>query len=401
MRVLGVVITHPFRTITGATSAAYQLSLSISRTIPYTLAMMVDENRHYTDGGLEIYKFSGENILSKINNMLPRWVYIPLYYSRIPQFIENGNFELVHIHNPIPTFAMKEIAKACIRKGIPYCISSHGFMEILNYSSIMNFGLFKKILTNIAINKPFTFVVKKAAWIFTLSPIEGEILKKLNFPINRSSVLTNGVNDFFRRDPPKSEILELEIKLGLKDDKKPRLLFMGSLYPYKGVDTFLSSLHHIPYPVTAIVGGKLKSIQEKKNLLNTAKAHLLTMHKIIFTGWLTDNEVRSLYHVADIFVYPTRGDTLPLCILEAMACGLPIVATSIGGIPFQLDNGAGFLLKSNRPEETAKLAMMLIENKKLRESAIIVAKKKIEETFNWDRCALNAIEGYQRILERR
>jgi starch synthase len=398
-KVLGVVIAHPLRKFGGAMTAAFELSRSIAKVAPYELAVMWDEDKTELGNGLKTLKFRCHNSLDPVLPMLPRWSYIPFYLSRIPEHIEEGEYDLVHIHNPIPTFAMKKVAEACIRKGIPYCITTHGFMEVLNYSKISGYGLVKSALANLGITRPFLWVVKNAAWIFTLSPNDNELLNKIGYPLAQTSCVSNGVKACYLQSPDETEKMQLREKLDLTKDANIKLLFAGSLHPYKGVDTFLASLHHLPDPVTAIVGGSFKSDREKEELLQKVEASSLTRHKIVFTGWLTDEELRSLYHLADIFVYPTQGDTLPLSVLEAMASGLPVVSTKVGGIPFQLAENSGFLVKPNDTEAIAKIVRRLMENADLRKTTGDNARRRVEEIFNWAKAAKITMDDYQKIID--
>ena len=398
MKVLGVIILHPLRKTHGAIIAGYELSKEISKVMPYTLAMMWDKNETYYDDNLEVVRFRCNNPFTLFIKLLPRWAYVPLYSSKIPDYIGQGNFDLVHIHSFIPTFAIKRIAKKCRQKGIPYCISAHGFTEFLDFSKIHKFGTLKSILIYFSLKRPFLYVIKNASWIFTLSPNDGKVLEKLNFPEEQSSCVTNGVKQVYLEKPLEPEIESIKNKLGLKHDKNSILLFVGSLYIYKGIDTFISCLNYISYPVTAVIGGKFKSNVEKNDLLKHVNNISKEKHRIIFTGWLSEAELRSLFHVADILVYPTRGDSLPLVILEAMACYCPVISTEIGGIPFQLANGAGFIASPPTPEIFAQIADKLIKTPGLRKKVSLAARKRIDELFNWRTAAQDAIKGYKQIL---
>ena len=236
----------------GARNAAYALSRAISKHILYNLVEMSYESKARGEGNLTIQKVRCKNLLSPVAPVLPRFVYIPLYKSDIPRFIAKGCYDLVHIHNPIPSLAMKRVAKACLKMGIPYCLSTHGFVELHNYSKVNGFGRTKKLLARVAITRPFEFVVRNASWIFTLSPYDEAVLKKMYFPLEKTSCVTNGVTDAFFEDLPRYSVYRLERKLELHEDANHRLLFIGSLHSYKGIDTFLKSLKHVARPVTAV-----------------------------------------------------------------------------------------------------------------------------------------------------
>ena len=119
---------------------------------------------------------------------------------------------------------------------------------------------------------------------------------------------------------------------------------MGSLHRYKGVDVFLKSLRAVRGPFQAVVAGKFKDESERSSLLSDARLGDELASSVVFTGGVSNEELRALYHLADLFVYPTLADSLPLVVLEAMACGLPVVSTTVGGIPFAVRPEAGVLV---------------------------------------------------------
>ena len=86
---------------------------------------------------------------------------------------------------------------------------------------------------------------------------------------------------------------------------------------------------------------------------------------IEFTGGVQRNDMVKFYALADIFVLPTLGDNFPLTVLEAMACRVPIVATSVGGIPEIIEDGvSGMLCDSRDPQSLAKSIIFLLDNPK-------------------------------------
>ena len=87
---------------------------------------------------------------------------------------------------------------------------------------------------------------------------------------------------------------------------------------------------------------------------------------------------------ADIFVRPSRSEGLGTAFLEAMAAGLPIIATPVGGIPdFLKDRETGLFTKVDDPEDLAEKIEMLFNDEKLREKLIINGRKLVEEKYQW------------------
>lgn len=97
---------------------------------------------------------------------------------------------------------------------------------------------------------------------------------------------------------------------------------------------------------------------------------------------VTPKDLVTYYQAADLFTYATKADTFPICVIEALACGLPVVATNIGGIPEQIDGTNGFLYEQGDDVDLAKKITFLLKHDKLREEmvqhAIESARKKFD-----------------------
>jgi glycosyltransferase involved in cell wall biosynthesis len=101
-------------------------------------------------------------------------------------------------------------------------------------------------------------------------------------------------------------------------------------------------------------------------------------------------ELQTLYAEADIFALPTRGDCTPLVIAEAMACGLPIVATNVGSIPDMVRDGhSGILVPPSRPQQLADALHTLVAHESLRVEMgrrnRDTAVQEHDATANWGR----------------
>ncbi len=106
--------------------------------------------------------------------------------------------------------------------------------------------------------------------------------------------------------------------------------------------------------------------------------------KIHLTG--IQEEVSDYLSAMDIFLMSSQFEGLPIALLEAMAMELPVVATSVGGIPEVLTNGgAGFLVPWGEPERLAECLCRVLDDSALRSAMGRAARKRVEESFSIDR----------------
>lgn len=390
-----MIIAHPLRKQTGATNAGRELSIATARLVDLDLAVMWDHDETDRIDPLTIRYVRSASPFDRATAVVPRFVRIQTMGSRIPGLVRDGDYDLVHIHNLIPTFAAARVARACRARGIPYVISSHGFHELMDFARLHGFGPVKSLLARFAVERPFRRMVADAAAIFALSDFDRALLAELGVGDQRVRVVTNGVNEFFLEPPRPQEIDAVRRRFNLGADGAPILFYMGSLHPYKGMDVFLRSVGGLRRPVRAVLGGRFDNDKERSDLLAAVGLEAETEANLVFTGGLTNDELRALYHLADLFVYPTRADTLPLVVLEAMACGLPIVSTTVGGIPFALPPDAGVLVPPGDPAAVTDAIDDLLDDPAKGARLGAAAAARVRAEFRWTRSAERAVDGYR------
>lgn len=132
----------------------------------------------------------------------------------------------------------------------------------------------------------------------------------------------------------------------------PLLVFVGRLLPVKGVDVLLAAFARVraalPATRLAIVGEG-----EAEDTLRQQAASLGLADSVTFTGHLDRIALRALLARARVFVLPSRSEGLPLALLEAMATGLPAVASAVGGVPEVLSGECGRLVAPGDPTALA------------------------------------------------
>jgi glycosyltransferase involved in cell wall biosynthesis len=116
-------------------------------------------------------------------------------------------------------------------------------------------------------------------------------------------------------------------------------------------------------------------------------------------------EPRSLaqyYQVADLYIHPSRAETFPLAILEAMACGTPVVSTAVGGVPEQvIDGETGYLVAPGDWGAMVERIINIVKNTGLREAMIDKGIKRVKERFDLQAQVNAHLEYYQEILSHR
>jgi len=119
-------------------------------------------------------------------------------------------------------------------------------------------------------------------------------------------------------------------------------------------------------------------------------------------GFVTEKLLPLYYNAADGFVIPSSsGEGLPMVLLEAMACGLPVIATTVGGTPEIIKDGVnGFLVPPRNPRALAETIsrLFLLSLKNESQALRIESRKTIEANFNWDKNLHQLIRIYEEFL---
>ncbi|MBI2499700.1 glycosyltransferase family 4 protein [Candidatus Woesearchaeota archaeon] len=113
-------------------------------------------------------------------------------------------------------------------------------------------------------------------------------------------------------------------------------------------------------------------------------------------------EMPLVYNGSDIFVLASYTEGCPMVVQEAIACGLPVIGTSVGGIPDIIVNGkCGYIIHPNNPVELSKYLSLLIEDPKKRKSFGSYGRKRALSKFNINKIAKKRIGNYESILHER
>lgn len=162
----------------------------------------------------------------------------------------------------------------------------------------------------------------------------------------------------------------------------PKLLWVrafSEIYdPLLAIKTLEILLKKFPQAELCMVG------PEKDASFNICQTYVEENHlPVKFTGMLEKQEWHALAAEYDIFLNTTKIDNTPVSVIEAMALGLPVVSTRVGGIPYLIDNGVdGVLISSDSPIDMAGAVEDLLSNKEKAMSLAAAARLKVEK-FDW------------------
>ncbi len=135
----------------------------------------------------------------------------------------------------------------------------------------------------------------------------------------------------------------------------------------------------------------------KQNLKKQAEDSGLK-DSVIFLGAVPPEDVYQYLFISDVFVRPSRSEGLGSAFIEAMACGLPIIGTNVGGIPdFLKDRKTGLFCEIDNPENLAAKTKELLENKELREQIIQNGLKLVEEKYSWDKISTQMKNIFEKV----
>lgn len=163
----------------------------------------------------------------------------------------------------------------------------------------------------------------------------------------------------------------------------PTLLFVGRLDPIKGIDLLLESVAQMRTPARLIVvGGDPAGDPEVERLRTQAQAFGIG-ERVLFPGAVPQDQLVSYYRAADALAVTSRYESFGLAAVEALACGTPVVAAQVGGVPSIVRDGEnGLLVRWRSPQAFAERFDQLLQDDDLRARLAGEARRSVER-FDW------------------
>jgi glycosyltransferase involved in cell wall biosynthesis len=182
---------------------------------------------------------------------------------------------------------------------------------------------------------------------------------------------------------------------------RPFVLYTGAVDPHKNVEGLIAAFallpEHLRRSHQLAIAGKLRD-QDRKRLVSLAKQHGVGAD-FFRLGYVPDADLRLLYGLCAVFVLPSVHEGFGLPVLEAMACGAPVIASNRASIP-EIVNREDALFDPLQPREIANCMAKALSDAKFRESLKTWGPQRAR-TFTWEECARKALGAFENLSNRR
>jgi len=281
----------------------------------------------------------------------------------VKKFLKNEKFDVIHVHSPLSPPLQDNLSN------IPIISTIHtSLMEDIKHYQVHNLHIIAQKLTTHLAGHPLTMKLIENSNIVTT--VSSAVAKEIQEYYGRTPlIMGNGVNE--KKFYPAN------------NREGGYLLYVGRLDHRKGIVDLVNAtqiLKENTETKLVIVG--------KGHLYKDIKAIILknNLNNVELLGHVSWERLLYLYRNAEVFIFPSHYEGLPTVVLEAMASGLPIVASDIPAHrDVIIDGYNGLLSKTGSPESIAEKVLILLEDEKLQRKLGRNARKTILRKFTWDR----------------
>lgn len=378
------IVTHTFLPHMGGIEKVVNEQskrLSMRKFSPLIVTNRIDTPKCYWVDGVpvECYESLNTGFRLGIPYSIPTFPSFPTFFKAV----KTSKIVHAHGHPYLTSLAAAKLAKLC---GKPFVLTQHN--TFIEYNNVFDHV---EHLNDLTVGKQN---LNSADKIIAISSATKEYVLRLGAKPSKVKVIYNGV-DLERFRPTTAKREEMRRKLGIPQNAILVLTVRRLVYK-NGVDTLIDAATAVVKKNLRIIflvvgkGPDMESVRLQVTQLGIEANFRLT-------GFVSDENLPSYYNAADLFVLPSKsGEGLPLVALEAMACGLPVVATDVGGIREILMKDYGKLVPPNQPE--------LLANAVLDFAAVDFSSRKgelrtmVEKRFSWDTNVERLAEIYEELI---
>ena len=339
-----------------------RLILMLGPSLNYQGGMTEVIRAYFAAGVFEVWPlryvstYQGRGLLTVLRTWLPA-------LCRALMLLARGRVGLIHVHSAAyGSFWRKSaLCAMAVAFGVPYVIHLHDG-RLGDFYQRGCSGLAKSWVRA---------VLRKAARVVVLSRHWRDEVRKIE-PAARTTIIGNPI----------------PVPVSIAPLRRPArtVLFLAWLQREKGVLDLVRAipivLRCVPEASFVIAGRAVGDSETPDSILQFARS-LRVEHSLRLPGWVDGSKKDDLLRDSDVFVLPSYGEALPLGVLEAMACGVPVVATSVGGIPDVIEDRVnGLLVAPGQPEALAGAMVAMLTDDALRSRLREAARGDVRKRFS-------------------
>lgn len=328
------------------------------------------------------------------------WFHLPEFLENMKNFIRNENrgYTLIHSHYWLSGWVGTALSSLF---GIPLVHMFHtlGYLkdQVTKPLGTAESSIRLRVEAQIA---------KQADHLVVASNREkSQLIQVYAVPPEKISTIPCGVNTHLFRSLPSRQS---KSHLNLPD--KRYILFVGRIDPVKGIDILLKAMRTVKDQADnaaalclLVIGGdgKQPTYPEDSEMhkLKQLTTNLRLEDTVKFLGSKKQDRLPFFFAAAEMCVFPSRYESFGMAALEAMACGIPVIASDVGGLPsFIQDNKTGFLVPGENEELLAAKILTLLNDASLRASMGKEARQTAKK-YSWQQIARQMISLYTAITE--
>ena len=281
------------------------------------------------------------------------------------------DFDVIHMHDfrSYQNIIAHHYAK---KYNVPYVIQAHG--------SVLPF--FQKQRLKKIFDLFFGYrILRDASKMIASTKTEVEQYKKMGVDEDKIEIVPNGIDLSEYENLPEKR--EFRRKYSIREDEK-MILYLGRIHKIKGIDLLVETFADMVKELDSL---KLVIVGPDDGFLSTLKRqreNLKISDKILFTGLIPEKDKLGAYVDADVYVLPSVYETFPVTVLEACACGTPIIVTDRCGIANIVnDNNVGHVVEYNK-DQLQDAIFKILTNVELRRYFGESGKMLVREKYSWD-----------------
>ena len=309
-----------------------------------------------------------------------RWLYRLWYRLRLPLPVQlvTGKLDLFHS----PDFVLPPVSG-----GIPTLLTVHD-LSFIHYPEVFPPALVDYL------NRVVPWSVARATHILADSRATRDDLVSIwRVPSEKITILYSGVHARFRPVTDAAALTAVRARYGLGEE--PYVLAVGTIQPRKNyqmlIRAFQSVAAALPHNLY-IAGGKGWLYDDM--LAEAARQGL--EDRVRFIGFVDDSDLPGLYSAADLFVFPSLYEGFGLPLLEAMACGTPVLTSNASSLPEVAGETAVQLSPHDQAAWTAGMLTLLTDPQ--RQARLVAAGFARVRQFTWQQAAQRLLFLYQMLL---